>query len=155
MREFCPIAVLHADLVSTLPEGRNSRNQRGFQHILSVTDSATHYLWLLSLRHKTADSVVATLFDKVISRVSVPSAILTDRGGKFMGEVVECLLKRLGITHLKTSAYHPQTDAKCDVYISLCTKLVDDKPDLLGTVVLLLLANPHELSYSFSVSCLI
>jgi len=36
--------------------------------------------------------------------VSVPSAILTDQGGEFMGEVVECLLRRLGITHLRTSA---------------------------------------------------
>jgi len=36
MREFCPMAVIHADLVGPLPEGKNSRNQRGFQYILSV-----------------------------------------------------------------------------------------------------------------------
>jgi len=30
MQEFRPMAVLHADLVGPLPEGRNSRNQRGF-----------------------------------------------------------------------------------------------------------------------------
>jgi len=40
MREFRPMAVIHANLVGPLPEGRNSRNQRGFQHILSVIDSA-------------------------------------------------------------------------------------------------------------------
>jgi len=71
MQEFCPMAVLHADLVGLLPEGRNSRNQRGFQYILSVVDSATHYLWLLPIRHKRADIVAAALFDEVISRVSV------------------------------------------------------------------------------------
>jgi len=123
-----------------LPDGRNSRNQRGFQYILSVVDAATRYLWLLPIRHKTAECVAAMLFDEVISRVSVPSSILTDQGGEFTGEVVECLLKRLGITHLKTSAYHPQTDAKCErthfSVNSIISKLIDDKhdrwPDLWG-----------------------
>jgi len=133
------MAVIHADLVGPLPEGKNSRNQRGFQYILSVIDSVTRYLWLLPIRHKTAECVAATLFDEVILHVSVRSAILTDKGGEFTAEVVECLLKRLGIAHLKTSTYHPQTDAKCErVHFSvhnIITKLIDDKherwPDLL------------------------
>ena len=118
MQEFRPMSVIHADLVGPLPEGRNCRN-----YILSVVDSATRYLWLLPIRHKTAECVAATLFDEVISCVSVPSSILTvtDQGGEFTGEVVECLLNRLGITHLHTSAYHPQTDAKCERAISLFT----------------------------------
>jgi len=136
---------------------------------LSVIDSAARYLWLLPIRHKTAECVAATLFDKVISRVSVPSAILTDQGGEFMGEVVECLLRRLGSSHLRTSACHPQTDAKCErAHISvhnIITKLIDDKherwPDLLGTVALAYNAtvhtstgySPHELFYSFAPSC--
>jgi len=81
MKEFRPIAVLHVDLVWPLPEGQNSINQRHFDYILSVVDSATHYLWLLPLCHKTADTVATAIFDEVISRVSVLSAILMDRGG--------------------------------------------------------------------------
>jgi len=131
MQEFRLMAVLHADLVGPLPEGRNSRNQRGFQYIHSVVDSARRYLWLLPIRQKMADVVTAMLFDEVISRVSIPSAILTDRGGEFLGEVVEALYKRLGMAHLKTSAYRPQTDAKCErVQYSmhdLITKLVGAK----------------------------
>jgi len=144
MREFRPMAVIHADLVGPLPEGKNSRGQRGFQYILSVVDSATRYLWLLPIRHKTAACVATTLFDEVISRVSIPSAILTDRAGEFLGEVVECLLKRLGISHLRTSAYHPEADAKCErIHFSahnMIAKMIDQKherwPDLLGTVAL-------------------
>jgi len=116
------MVVLYGDLVGPLPEGRNSKNQRGFQYILLVTDSATRYLWLLPLPNKTAESVAVTLINEVISHVSVPSAILTDRGGEFMGEVVEYLLKRLGITHLKTLAYHPQTDPKCERVQFLCAQ---------------------------------
>ena len=136
---------------------------------MSVVDSATRYLWLLPIRHKTADVVAATLFDEIISRVSVLSAVLTDRGGEFLGEVVELLYKRLGMTHRKTSAYRPQTDAKCErVHFSvhnMITKLVSDKhnrwPDLLGTVALAYNAtvhtstgySPHELFYSFAPAC--
>jgi len=88
-----------------------------------------------------------------------------------MGEVVEYLLRRLGITHLQTSAYHPQTDAKCERFYfsvhNIITELIDDKherrPDLLGTVVPAYNAtvqtatsySPHELFYSFSPSCLL
>ena len=49
---------------------------RGGFSIYSVVDSATQYLWLLPIRHKTAECVAATLFDEVISRVSVPSSIV-------------------------------------------------------------------------------
>jgi len=118
---------------------------------LSVVDSATRYLWLLPIRHKTAECVAATLFDEIISRVSVPSTILTDQETEFMAEVVECLLRRLGISHLRTSAYHPQTDAKCEMVLfsvhNIITKLIDDKhdrwPDLLGTVALAYNAAVH------------
>ena len=87
MQEFHPMAVLHADLLGPLLEGRNSRNQRRFQYTLSVVDSATPYLQLLHIRHKTVEAVAATLSDEVISRVSVPSAILTERGVEFMGRL--------------------------------------------------------------------
>jgi len=169
MREFCPMAVIHADLVGPLPEGRNSKNQTGFQYILSVIDSPTRYLWLLHIRHKTAQCVAATLFDEAISRVSVPSAILMDQGCEFTREIVERLLRRLGISHLKTSVYHPQTDAKCKtVHFSvhnMITKMIIDKyerwPDLLGAVALAYNVtvhtttgySPHELFYSFAPSC--
>jgi len=169
MVEFRPMAVLHADLVGKLPEGKNSKNQRGFHYILSVVDAATRYLWLLPLRRKTADEVATVLYDDVNSRVSVPSAIVSDLGRELTGEVMERLCDRLGVTHLRTTAYHPQTDAKCEsVHFSvhnMITKLVDEQhekwPDLLGTVSLAYNCtihtatgyNPHELFYSFSPSC--
>jgi len=86
-----------------------------------------------------------------------------------MGEVAEYLYKRLGITHLKTSVYHPQTDAKCErVHFSvhnLITKLVGEKhdhwPDLLGTVAMAYNAtihsatgySPRKLFYTFAPAC--
>ena len=70
MCEFRLMAVLHADLIEPLLEGRNAQGQRGFQYILSAVDSAMCSLWLLPIRHKTAEVVAAALFDE-ISRVWV------------------------------------------------------------------------------------
>jgi len=131
MREFHPMAVIHADLVGPLPEGKNSRNQRGFQYILSVIDSATCYLWLLPIRHKTAECVAATAFDEVISHVSVPSAILTDQGGEFMGEVVESLLQRLGMTtDTNTDSQSVNVCMPTDLVISVDTAIISSLPEL-------------------------
>ena len=53
MKEFRPMAVIHADLVGPLPEVKSCRNQRGFQYILSVVDSATrisgYFLFAINL----------------------------------------------------------------------------------------------------------
>jgi len=49
-------------------------------------------VWLLLLRHKTADEVAAALREHIILRVSVPSAILTDQGKEFTGAVVHSFL---------------------------------------------------------------
>ena len=47
-----------------------------------------------------------------------------------MGEVMKCLYKTFGITHLQISAYHPQTDAKCEHVHSRCATW---SPNLLET----------------------
>jgi len=114
MREFRPMSVLHADLVGPIPVESNGKGQYGFQYILSVIDSATSYLWLIPLRNKTAETVANALYEDVIARTSVPSAVLTDLGKEFTAEILDRLYARLGITRLRTSGYHPQCDSKCE-----------------------------------------
>ena len=113
--------------------------------------------------------MAAALFDDVITRVSFPSAILTDQGGEFAGDIMRCLCRRLGVDHLRTSAYHPQTDAKCErvhysvhnMIVKLAEERHDKWPDLLGTVALAYNStihtatgySPHDLFYSFQPSC--
>ena len=158
------MTVLHADLIGRLPEGR-SKTQRGFRYVLSVVDSATRYMWLIPLRNKTADAVAVALYDQIVTKVSVPSAILTDQGGEFTSDVIKQLCTRLGIARLRTSAYHPQTDAKCErahfsihnMIVKLAGSRREAWPELISAVALAYNCtvhlstgySPHELFYSF------
>jgi len=169
MREFWPMSVLHADLVGPIPVGSNGKGQYGFQYILSVIDSATRYLWLIPLRNKTAETVANALYEDVIARTSVPSAVLTDLGKEFTAEILDRLYARLGITRLRTSGYHPQCDSKCErVHCSVHDMLVkfiehDFKNWAAYLPGICLAYNssihtatgyaPHELFYSFPPTC--
>jgi len=163
------MAVLHADLVGPISAGSNQKGQHGFQYILSVVDSATRYLWLIPLRNKTAETVANALYEDIIARTSVPSAILTDLRTEFTAEVLERLCGRLGITRLRTSGYHPQCDSKCErahySVHNMMVKFVERDfakwPSLLAGISLAYNSTvhtstgfaPHELFYSFPPSC--
>jgi len=169
MREFRPMSVLHADLVGPIPVGSNGKGQYGFQYILSVIDSATCYFWLIPLRNKTAETVANALYEDLIARTSVPSAILTDLSKEFTAEILDRLYARLGITRLRTSGYHPQCDSKCErVHCSVHDMLVkfierDFRcwPAFLPGICLAYNSSvhtatgyaPHELFYSFPPTC--
>jgi len=169
MREFRPMSVLHADLVGPIPVGSNGKGQYGFQYILSVIDSATRYLWLIPLRNKTAETVANALYEDVIARTSLTSAVLTDLGKEFTAEILDRLYARLGITRLRTSGYHPQCDSKCErVHCSVHDMLVKfierDFRNWAAYLPGICLAynssihtatgyTPHELFYSFPPTC--
>jgi len=169
MREFRPMSVLHADLVGPIPVGSNGKGHYGFQYILSVIDPATRYLWLIPLRNKTAEAVANALYEDMIARTSVPSAVLTDLGKEFTGEILDRLYARLGIMHLRTSGYHPQCDSKCErVHCSVHDMIVKfierDFRNWAAYLPGICLAYnssihtatgyaPHELFYSFPLTC--
>jgi len=134
-----------------------------------VIDSATRYLWLIPLRNKTAETVANALYEDVIARTCVPSAVLTDLGKEFTAEILDRLYARLGITRLRTSGYHPQCDSKCErVHCSVHDMLVkfierDFKCWAAYLPGICLAYNssihtatgyaPHELFYSFAPKC--
>jgi hypothetical protein len=115
MQEFKLMSVLHDNLIGLLPEFKNHKGQRGFRYCLSVVISCTRYLCLLSIRDKTAETVANALIDDIISRISVPYAILTVLDGESTEEVMMPLCQRLNIDRLRTTAFHPQ----CDCHIML------------------------------------
>ena len=76
-------------------------SRRGNRYIIALTDVFSKFVITRAARFLQED---------VILRYGTPKCILTDNGTHFTSSLMESLLKRLGITHLYCTPYHPQTN---------------------------------------------
>ncbi|KAI2657313.1 Retrovirus-related Pol polyprotein from transposon 17.6 [Labeo rohita] len=85
------------------------KSSSGHQFALVICDYATRYPEVYPLRSIQVKHIVRCLID-LISRVGVPSEIITDQGTNFMAKLMKLLYKQLGIRGIRTTPFHPQTD---------------------------------------------
>lgn len=100
-RPFERIAV---DMVGPLP-----LTQRKNRFVLVVCDMATRFPEAVAMPTMEAERVATALLD-IFSRHGIPDEILSDRGTNFMSVLMKRLCEQLGIRHIKTTPYHPQTN---------------------------------------------
>ena len=62
------------------------------------------------MRSTSADACIDTFTANWVARFGVPARLTTDRGAQFVSHAWEVFCKRLGIEHVKTTAYHPQAN---------------------------------------------
>jgi transposase InsO family protein len=96
---------IHVDLVGPLPAAAD-----GSAHLLTAVDRSTRWAEAFPLQSATAESCLAALTAGWFSRFGLPSIITTDRGVQFTAAAWGAALKRLGIHHVQTTAYHPQSN---------------------------------------------
>ncbi|KAL1246972.1 hypothetical protein QQF64_034274 [Cirrhinus molitorella] len=99
-----PFRRIAMDIVGPL-----ERSSAGHQYILVICDYATRYPEAFPLRSITTPKIIQALV-QLFSRVGIPEEILTDQGTNFTSRLMGQLHRQLGITAIRTSAYHPQTD---------------------------------------------
>lgn len=98
------------DMVGPLP-----LTEEGHRYVLTVCNYGTRYPEAFPLRSTTSQDVAEALVE-MFARTGIPDEILTDRGSNFCGELMEQFFHLLGIRHIKTSAYHPETDGMVERY---------------------------------------
>lgn len=99
-----PFEFISADFVGPL-----SKTPSGNRYILNIIDHATKYVESYPLPSANSEYTVKAFTD-LFSRHGTPTKLLTDRGSTFVGEVFETFLSDLGVHHLCSSPYHPQTN---------------------------------------------
>ena len=84
------------------------KSKRGNVVIVVATDYATRWAETRAMANAKAESVAKFILEQILTRHGSPRYLLSDRGTNFRSQVVQELLKLMGVYHNFTTAYHPQ-----------------------------------------------
>jgi len=89
-------------------------SRRGNKYIISLTDVLSKFVITKAVRDCTATTAVEFLINDVILKYGTPTCILTDNGTHFTAQVMNNLFQKIGVTHLYSTVYHPQTNGQIE-----------------------------------------
>ena len=121
-RPFDKIAI---DLVTEC-ETSTSRNK----HIFPIIDHLTRWPEAFPIPDKSSNTIVSTFINKYLPLHMCPRYILSDNGTEFKNNLMDQVLKQLGIEWIFSAPYHPPSNGKLDVfhkYLKLTLKKLCEK----------------------------
>lgn len=90
--------------------------KQGNRYIISLTDVLSKFVITKAVRDCTASTAARFLTEEVILKYGTPKCILTDNGTHFTATMMAELFKRIGVTHLYATPYHPMTNGQIERY---------------------------------------
>ncbi|CAF3408507.1 unnamed protein product [Rotaria socialis] len=88
--------------------------KHGNKYIISLTDVLSKFVIAKAVRDCTASTAARFLTEEVILKYGTPKCILTDNGTHFTAAMMTELFKKIGITHLYSTPYHPMTNGQIE-----------------------------------------
>ena len=107
-RPFDKIAI---DLVSDL-----NISASGNHHILTIIDHLMGWPEAFPIPNKKADTIVHIFINNYLPIHMCPHFILSGNGTEFKNQLMDNVLKQLGIDCIFSSPYHPQSNGKLEVF---------------------------------------
>ena len=86
----------------------------GSLYVITVIDHFSGWPECYATHDKTANTVARLLLEEFIPRHSCPRVILSDNGTEFVNAIVDILLKKLKIAHIRTSVAHAAANGRCE-----------------------------------------
>ena len=79
----------------------------GNKHILTIIDHLTGWPQAFPIPDKSADTIVSTFINQYLPVHMCPMYILSDNGMEFKNNLMDQVLKQLGIERIFSTPYHP------------------------------------------------
>ena len=98
-----PFSIIVVDIVGPLPRTRN-----GNQYLLTIMCRATRYPEAIPMSSCSSKKLLPRLMD-VFSKFGVPRVVQSDQGSNFMGKLFQQAVNELGVKHIHSSPYYPQS----------------------------------------------
>jgi len=86
----------------------------GNSYVLTMQDLLTKYSVAVPLQEATSLTIADAFVKNFICIYGAPKIILTDQGTNFLSSLIRNLTKKFNIKHLKTTAYHPQSNGSLE-----------------------------------------
>lgn len=101
-----PFQRLYVDLLGPYPRSKN-----GNIGLLIVLDHHSKFHWLCPLRKFSSSCIQNFLLTQIFHTYGVPETIISDNGSQFRANEFQAFLTKLGISHVFTALYSPQSNA--------------------------------------------
>ncbi|XP_064076296.1 uncharacterized protein LOC135194612 [Vanessa tameamea] len=99
---------VHIDIIGPLPPSND------YRYCVTVIDRCTKWPEAVPVQEITAENVAKVFYENWIARFGCPLRISTDQGRQFESELFKSLMKKFGITRIRTTAYHPQSNGQVE-----------------------------------------
>ena len=120
-----PFEKLSWDIMGLLPT-----SSKGYQYILVVTDLFSKWVEAFPLRATDSETLAKILVDEVVCRYGVPVYLHSDQGANLNSQIILSLCRHLGISHTRTTAYHPHGNGQVQRFNrtleSMLSKMVNE-----------------------------
>ena len=84
---------------------------RGNEQILSCMDLLTHYLYLVPIKDKQAETIVTAYTENIYTKAGGSHTILSDRGSEFTAQTFKQVVNELGLRQVFMSPRTPMGNA--------------------------------------------
>ena len=105
----------------------------GNQHILAIINHLTGWPEAFLIHDKKANTIVCAFINNTLPVNMCPRYILSGNGTHFENQPMDNILQQLGINHIFSAPYHPQSNGKLKVFHKYLKptlkKLCENGPD--------------------------
>ena len=102
------------DKVSLDTVGKLPTTPDGNKHILTMQDNLSTYCIAVPIPDISATTNAHAIEKHLFSQHGAPRAILTNRGGSFINDLLRKLPKIFGVKQVTTSGYRPQSNGSLE-----------------------------------------